>query len=369
MMNKGLAVIYDPHNLYQFVWYYCNKGNKKEWDALCLPNGYKGEYMHTYCEASGIFQNIYKDETDFSMLPLRKKLNTFIQMVGYFLIGRRTTYCKKLINQFVNVDDYDDFVVIADVGIVSGACIALGKEKNVVILEDGINDYGERPRFIAKNKRKSLYAWQGFLLSLMGYCSPGWYRLRTDKECIKYCSQPEKMIYKEYREIRTLYSNKGTDIELFDEIIKKIYPKLSNYNFNKFEAVIMTRPLNDFVNDQDKYIKRLESYIKDKNKSILVKKHPREQYNYLFQNAIEIDNSIPAEAILPYLKSKEIIVITTSSILLYFKSFGLSCEVVLFKGMYEENIRSNTSGKTPSLEDVTEFADRFCDGCYKVVQI
>ena len=45
---KGLAIIYDPHNLYQFLWYYCNKGKIKEWDALCLPNGYKGEYMHTF---------------------------------------------------------------------------------------------------------------------------------------------------------------------------------------------------------------------------------------------------------------------------------------------------------------------------------
>ena len=48
--KKGLAVIYDPHNLYQFIWYYCNAGRDMVWDALCLPNDKKGEYMHTYCE-------------------------------------------------------------------------------------------------------------------------------------------------------------------------------------------------------------------------------------------------------------------------------------------------------------------------------
>ena len=54
-MSKGLAVIYDPHNLYQFVWYYCNHGKQKKWDALSLPNGGRGEYMHSFCEDTGIF--------------------------------------------------------------------------------------------------------------------------------------------------------------------------------------------------------------------------------------------------------------------------------------------------------------------------
>ena len=42
-------------------------------------------------------------------------------------------------NSYVVLNDYDEIVVIADVGVVSGACVALGEEKEIVILEDGIN--------------------------------------------------------------------------------------------------------------------------------------------------------------------------------------------------------------------------------------
>ena len=236
MLKKGLAVIYDPHNLYQFVWYYCNKGKQKKWDALCLPNGYKGEYMHSFCEDANIFEKIYKDDTDFSALPSVKKFKLFLQMVLYFVIGRRASLCRKILKKYVDLCDYNELVVIADVGIVSGACVALGKEMDVVILEDGINDYGERLSIIPKSKWKSSYAWQGFFLSIMGYCSPGWFKLKTDKHCIKYCSQPSKMQYRNYKEIRLLYSDEGTDHRLLDQIIRRIYHAINNYDFNSINA-------------------------------------------------------------------------------------------------------------------------------------
>ena len=60
-MKKGLAVIYDPHNVYQFLWYYCTYGKDIEWSALCLPNSYKGEYLSEPCRKLGIFKKIYRD--------------------------------------------------------------------------------------------------------------------------------------------------------------------------------------------------------------------------------------------------------------------------------------------------------------------
>ena len=77
-----------------------------------------------------------------------------------------------MLNQYVDLSEYDEIVVIADVGIISGACVVLGEEKEVVILEDGINDYSIRPRWIPKTKLFSTYMWQGFILARMGYCSP-----------------------------------------------------------------------------------------------------------------------------------------------------------------------------------------------------
>lgn len=364
---KGLAVIYDPHNLYQFIWYYCNQGKQKEWDALCLPNGYKGEYMHTYCEVADIFSKIYKYDSDFSNMPALQKLKMILRMFGHAVIGKRKIFCEKLVNSYVNVNEYDEIVVIADVGIVSGACVALGCEKKVVILEDGIGDYGIRPRWISKEKMKSLYNWQGFFLAIMGYCSPGWFRLDTDKYCIKYSSQPEKMRYQNYKEIRQLYTSEGTDTKLFDQIIRKLYPTIENLDFEKTDAILFTRSLKDFVTDDTKYKKRIENYVNDHYENILLKKHPRESEKYCFKEeikCIEIDNSIPAEVLLPYLKGKEIVLITTSAIMLYMKAYELKCKIIVFKGMYEDSITSNAHYRSLNEKEVFEYCESFAEGCY-----
>lgn len=374
MTKRGLAVIYDPHNLYQFVWYYCNKGKEKEWDALCLPNGYKGEYMHTYCEVAGIFQQIYKGDTDFSILPMWRKLKIFAGMFLYFVTGRRTEYCKKLINQYVNEANYDEFVVIADVGIISGACVALGKEKEVVILEDGTGDYSERPIFIPKERIRSGDSWQGFVLSRMGYCSPGWFRLKSDENCIKYCSRPEKMKYRGYKEIRQLYTNKGTDTVLFDEIIRKVYPTLNNYNFSECDSVLLTRPLDDFVTDGERYKKRIETYISKNYKSLLLKRHPRDSNEYSFGENVrvtEVDNSIPLEALLGFLKGREVLVVTAGSSISmqYMRDFDIKCVCLFMEGLYEESLYINSREKPSSYKEVDSFCKEYLEGYYKIVKI
>ena len=354
--KKGLAIIYDPHNLYQFVWYYCNNDNsRKEWDALCLPNGYKGEYMHSFCEKAGIFSKVYADDKDYQTVSAAKKIGLAFGMIMFFIFGRRRNYCKRLLKEYVSIDDYDEIVIIADVGIVSGACVSLGQEKKVVILEDGINDYSCRSKWIQKNKIKSLYAWQGFIMSRMGYCAPGWYYLKDDSFCIKYASQPEKMIYKNYKETRLLYSKEGTDLQAFDAIIKRIYPAIASINFENIDAIVFTRPLDDFVKEYSPYKKRFEKYISSKYRNILVKKHPREKDTYIFDSgvkSIEVDNSIPAEVLLPYLSGKDVLIVTTSAISLYMKSYQLRCKILFFDKLYEESIKENTKFKPLSLEEI-----------------
>ena len=70
--KKGLVVIYDPHSLQQFIWYYCTYAQDVKWDALCLPNGYKGTYMTDYCKKSGVFEKIYVGNVDYMNMKLKK---------------------------------------------------------------------------------------------------------------------------------------------------------------------------------------------------------------------------------------------------------------------------------------------------------
>ena len=372
MKKKGLVVIHDPHNLYQFIWYYCNKGKNKEWDALCLPNGYKGEYMHPYCETAGIFSTVFHYDTDFSTMKTAEKLKHLLSMTGHLLIGRRKAYCRKLLNQYVALDDYDELVVVASVGVVTGACVALGQEKEVVILESGVCDYYVRPKWLPLGKIKSAYNWQGFILSKMGYCSPGWFYFKPDQFCVKYSSRPDKMIYRNYRELRQLYTEDGTDMPLFDSIIKRLYPSLSGLDLNKIDAVLLTRPINDYVEDAGKYAARCEAYVNEHFKNVLVKKHPREEYRYQFADSVkwtEVDNSIPAEVMLPYLKNKAIMVVGNSALSLYMKAFGLQYFVVCFKGMYEESMAGGSNFRPLTVKETCEFCDEFSEGCYEILEL
>lgn len=372
-MLKGLAIIYDPHNLYQFIWYYCSTECEKDkkWDALCLPNGYKGEYMHEYCERAGIFEEIYRNNTDFSKLEIMKKLRMVISMFFYFLMEKRKSYCKKLLNRFVDIDTYDEIVIIADVGIVSGACCALGDEKKVVILEDGISDYGDRPRFIRNADRKSFYKWQGLIMSFMGYCSPGWYYLKTDRQCIKYCSQPDLMEFREYKEIRQLFDAKVTEWDRFKVLTEKIYPEIKEIDFNGVDAMIFTRPIDDFVVNCDKYCNRISDYIKDNYKNVLLKRHPREKTGYRLDGikALLVDNSIPAEVILPYIRGIDVITVTTTAVMISFPAYGINSKVIYLKGLWEESKAQNTMFKPMTIEELKLYCDKFTQGHYEIIQI
>ncbi len=368
--KKGLAIIYDPHNLYQFIWYYCNKGRKKEWDALCLPNGYKGEYMHVYCEKSELFEKIFKSNVDYSNMSIQKKIAIFMRMIFYCVAGRQKILCKKILNQFVNVALYDEIVIIAEVGVVSGACALLGDEKRVIILEDGDNDYLERKRNLPFDKMKSMYYWQGYVLSKMGYCNPGWFYLKSSRNCIKYSSQPEKMLYREYKEIRPLFQSTGTDWELFSMVIEKVYPEIKDYSLDKAEVLILSRPLEDFVKNDSHYRAKVEEYVSKNYKSVLLKRHPREKGTYRFDECVEveeIDNTIPVEALMGLLRGKEILTITPSATMMYMKAYEQKCTCIYFDGLYEESAQSNCRDKPLTYLETEKYCQNFLGNDYNIV--
>lgn len=369
--NKGLVIVYDPHNLYQFIWYYCNEGKELEWDALCLPNDKKGEYMHSYCENTGIFKKIYRYDDGFKSADAISKAILFAKMTGYYLIGQRKLFCKKLINQYVNWDDYTRSVVLTSVGLISGACVALSDDKDVVILEDGGADYWERKKWIEFKNIKSLYHWQGFILSHMGYCCPGWFYFKPERNCIKYSSRPDKMRDGIYKEIRQLYSSENTDEVLLKAVVDKTYPQLKDIDFDSISAVFLSIPLSDFVVDVAKYKEKLEKYISGKYQTILLKRHPRDTMNYDFGDTqvIDIDSTIPAEAIMPYIKNMDVYMCEFCSTVMYAEPYNLRCIVIIFDGYYEESFAEGVAAKAPSEDEVYTYVKEFGGSDCSVIKI
>lgn len=365
--KKGIALIYDPHNLHQFIWYYCTYGRDYDWTALCLPNGYKGEYMSAYCEKSHIFKKIIRDDKCFLTMPMKKRLGFFTDMFLHAITGQQMKYCKKFIGQYVPFQKYDLTVVLTDVGIISGMFIGASKERRTVILEDGMGDYAARPwNYLLKHWR-NIYDWQGFLVAKMGYANPGhYYKLRTTKHCEKFSSHPDQMIYRDYKNIRQLFDFTYTDEALFQKIVKKVYHQISEYDFEQIDAVVFTNRLSDFCEDAGPYIEKFQNYINGRYKNILLKRHPRDETNYMFDEQIrvqEIDNSIPAEVILPYIKGKEVVFMFASSILLYMQAYSCRPHFLYFDGLYEQNIKSNTLLKYITKKEMMQQLKRFglCD--------
>lgn len=346
MSKKGLVLVYDPHNLLQFIWYYCTYAKDKKWDALCLPNGFKGEYMSEYCAKSGIFENIIKDDKEFLNSPLSEQIKLFGGMLGSFLIGRRAAFCKKMADSYVDTDDYDEVVVLTDVGLVSGLFVGLSKSKKVVIMEDGTGDYLERT---SKNILKHLFSavdWKGFILAGMGYANVGHiYPLGTTKDCIKFCSHIDKMPYKDYKDMRQLFDFTATDMELYERITKRVYEKAESCDFESIDTVLFTCNLADFLSDVSEYEKKTVDYVSKNGKNVLLKKHPRDITDYRFADAIgvqELDQSVPAEVILPYIKGKNIIFMQATSVMLYMNPKECDAECLYYSGLHDKSVKEST---------------------------
>lgn len=361
--KKGIAVIYDPHNLYQFIWYYATYGKEYEWTALCLPNGYKGEYMSKFCEKAGIFEKIIRDEQAYLNASIKTKAKEFIKMCFYAIAGRQSQYCKKLISKYVNIDQYEIGVVLTDVGIVSGAFIGLGQEMQIVILEDGMGDYAERPKGYIRKHLFNPFDIQGYLVAKMGYANPAhYYPLKTTKYCEKFCSNPDQMLYRDYKTIKQMFEYTNTDRKLFEHIIEHVYTEIQTCDFQKAEAIIFTNRLYDFGDNVQSYIKNFENYVNSHYENIILKRHPRDETKYKFGENVkvqEISNSIPAEVLLPYLSDVKILFMLTSSILLYMHAYQYQPTFLYFRGLHEQNLGEKTYLKYMTRETMNEYLEKF----------
>ena len=195
----------------------------------------------------------------------------------------------------------------------------------------------------------------------MGYSNPAhFFKLKTTRNCIKYCSHIERMSYTEYKEMRTLYDFSKTDMVKYNAIITRIYSELSDIDFEKVNAVFLTNGLLDFVKNDEKYVERLIHEIEgnlQENAVVLIKRHPRDDTHYQFDSkikAIELNQQIPGEVILPYIDGKKIIMMLTTSMLLYFDGKKCEKELLYFQDVYDENRKNVTYLKYPSKEEIEE---------------
>ncbi len=357
-MKKGLAVIINPQSLSEFIWYYSTYGYEKEWDALCLTDGVSFEQIIKKCNQSGMFSKVLSCEKVYEDDSVAKRIMRFLKMLFYACIGKRNIFCNKLIASLVNINDYDEVSVEGDLKTVTGSFISLAKSGifNVSIFEDGTIDYLDRKYSNIKHNRIRFGEVMCFFMAIMGYSNPnGKYPLRTTKNCVKYSSRPEKMIYRDYKAINQLYDFEKTNKNIFERIISATYGDVSNLQNGEYDVILFTTPLSDFDTDYQKYQKKTVEYLDNNYKSIIVKKHPRDTSQYAFNNSIEISPDIPYEVLIPFLKCNSLVFMYPSSVLLNIQNLEELDIVFLYYSELEQNSNKYNSTmfeKTIELFDI-----------------
>lgn len=370
--RRGLVIIYDPHSLQQFIWYYCTYKRGKDWDAICLPNGYKGTYMDDYCRKSGIFSKIFTDDTDFLELPYAKKARIFIKLVAYYVIGQRKQCCKSILNEYVgNIDQYDELAAICDIGFISGLFALLGREKRVIYFDDGSGDYNPRSRWKSYSLKSIMAKVQGFLLSWMGYSCYGRFYFEPTKYCYKFSAATERMKYRNYRKMLDLNISK-TDTDLYNKILDRVYPEIKQICFDKVEAVFFTDNLSGFTSNYQAYCNKCARYIGQRYKNILLKKHPRDFSDYEFGTDVkvqEVNNEIPAEILFSYLKGKPIYFMISCSMIIFMRPYHYNYKVFYFESLYKENSKSISAAlHYHSDYELKQYCERFSTGEYEIIK-
>lgn len=369
-MKKGLFVCYDPHALMQFLQFYCMNDFPAEWDVLCLPVENGEEYMHSYCEKTGLFKNIFVGNVEYIKLPVIKKLGLFFYMFFFAIIGLRKKCCKNILNKYVSdIDQYEILCSNIDTGFISGMLATFGKEKDVIYFEDGVGDYTIK-RFRWKNAVFPFFSFVNFqcvLMARLGYFAKGSVYFSPTKNCYKYVTNKGALEYRNFMQINEFLLDEKS-LQVYQSFLKKIYPELNNIIIPKDSIIFFTTPLFDFLDDYKKYSTKLINIISENFKTVFIKKHPRDTIDYNFPADVDVNylnSHIPAEVFFPFMKDTVCCFDEISSVIIGIKAFTLKVIIYNFNDFNLLTLKS----KYCTLLEKKEYLEKFVKDKYEIIDI
>ena len=367
-MKKGLVVVYDPHALLEFLEFLCMGDYEAEWDALCLPQENGTETMSNACAKSGVFKEVFIGNTEYLRISTIKKAILFARMLFFALVGKKRSFASKLISEYVgDIARYDYFASNIDTGFISGMLALFAPERKVFYFDDGFGDYT-----ITRKKWDSIFAerflnFQSVIMARLGYFGKGYTWLETTKNTIKYCSAPQKLKYRNFSEIKRLELDDGKR-ENYSYLLSKTFPYLEHFRIDGDCAVVFTVPNDVGVERWKEYISEFAMEIGKQYSNILLKRHPRENSDILdifktqVKEVTEIPQSVPAEAILPYLNGNRCFFMMADSVFVPLGHYDTFAEVLY----YEKHVDSEFDY---SLVKMINICEDFMKGRYKIKRI
>lgn len=371
--NRGLVIIYDPHSLQQFLWYYFTHAKEVVWDAFCLPNGAKGTYMTPYCEKAGIFSKVYSGNIDYLQMNNMSKLVLFFKMSWYWFITKKSLFAQNVFHEYgIDIQEYNEVASICETGFITGLTTLFAKTKKVSFFDDGLGEYVSRDRWSNTYKKKSFTYWQSYIMKCMGYGCKGRFYFEPTKDCYKYSAVNSEMKYLNYRAMYGM-DMVNTDVDGYNSALKKIYPGIDKISFDKVSAVFFTDDMDVFSDTYQLYYDKCTHYISKEHNAVILKKHPKDMATYKFDDGvlvIEIENGIPAEILLPYIKGKKIYFSMFSSVIIFMQQYGYEYDIFFSNDFFTDNMVSKKHiWKFHSREELITYCERFSKGKYTLIDI
>lgn len=311
--KKAVVVVSGSYVLMQAFWIALAYPDY-EWTVVLIKSSDSNDGLYVnkkLCENSGVFKNVILVESSDKYANIFEKMCIFMKMFLYYFIGKKKTYCRKYVEDRIGTFDYDLLCVGSAASFLEGAVLNFSDEIETIIVQEGLGDYvfvDMNYDFITNIAGKILYKMQ--YVNYLFYTS---YPL--NQNCIKFATAPEDLPDKRYKKIYKLFDNDIVNAETYSELLNKVY----NVEIeNNYDIVVFTSIT--FSDEKYSDSARLVEYLRKEysGKKILVKKHPRDEYEYDF-GELDVEckyTDIPGEVLIQQLDKAEFIFAFPSTLMM-----------------------------------------------------
>lgn len=328
--DKVLAVVTNQYMFEQLLWYH-SKYPEGIWEAIVIKFSATNsllDIMYQKCVECGFFSKIVCHNQRVLENSFLQKLLVMVRYVLQYIFRSKERNDKRLIEDLVGEGcAYKKIIVQSTCSIVSVASLNAMSEEILVCLEDGLGDY---------LPVRGITHWSellDFLLAKMNVVNGVHgrrFRMKYDDRMIKYCSLPDKMQYRGFKEIRQLFEDDDREISFTE---KELLLRREGY-----DLVIFSTAFLDYENKEDIY-EILHNWLKRNyaGKKILFKPHPREVHR-IYWDDLSVDvggEEMSGEVLLDLLPDVEILFLDVSTILMKVCRENRKFKIILF-----DNIKS-----------------------------
>ena len=325
MKKRAIGEITGPYRFMQLIWVVLAHP-EYDWDVVVRYVDGSTEAVDDLarrCEMTGLFKNVIKCTESTLFSSTSQKIKSFLKLGFYYATFRKQKYFDNIIVKTVGSNDYQLYCPENSFSILGCAMMHQYKRTPVLILEDGSWDYtnAEQPFGVIQKVVGVVL----FRLDLINCISRKNFKL--NKYCIKYATNPDKLVEKNFKQIRKLYDNpKGK--EKYRNMIERVY----QVNDQDCKAIIFGGITTSRKNNEDidlfmKWVGREYS-----GEKVLVKTHPQDTYDYKSDNVdlVILNKMLPGELFFNVLSENTDIIFMSTTTLMMSIPQGRKIKVIHF---------------------------------------